>query len=180
VFPERFGLEAPLPFTVNTPFLLQSLRRLVPWATPIAWSVFCLGCAGDNVAFSPAAVAANSPTAQVVGRVELYPLATKYVAEHPGTDYLVGSGDSMKPLYKDHTVIITEAMPISGLKPGMTVVYLGDSGHPVAHVLVKKTSDGWIAMGIGNPRCDIQSVSEENYIATVVAAYEPRSSSIGP
>jgi hypothetical protein len=116
----------------------------------------------------------------MVGRVELYPLATKYVADHPGTDYMVGSGNSMMPLYKDRTVIITEAMQISGLKPGMTVVYLGESGHPVAHVLVRKTSDGWIAMGIANPRCDIEPVREENYIATVVAAYEPRGVPIQP
>ena len=165
---------------MNTPIFLECLRRMVPCAVLGAWSAFGSGCASYQVAYSPAAVAANSPTAQVVGRAELYPLATKYVAEHPGTDYMVGSGDSMEPLYKDHTVIITEPMPISGLKPGMTVVYLGDSGHPIAHVLVKKTSDGWIAMGGGNPRCDIQSVREENYIATVVAAYEPRNRSFDP
>lgn len=165
---------------MNATILLKSPCRVAPLMVLVAWTVFCSGCVSENVAYSPAAVAANSPAAQMVGRVELYPLATKYVADHPGTDYMVGSGNSMMPLYKDRTVIITEAMQISGLKPGMTVVYLGESGHPVAHVLVRKTSDGWIAMGIANPRCDIEPVREENYIATVVAAYEPRGVPIQP
>lgn len=134
------------------------------------------GCASKDVAYSPSAVAANSPAAQMVEPLELYPLANKYVANHPGTDFMVGSGDSMQPLYKDHTVIITERVPIKGLKPGMTVVFVGDNGHSVAHVLVKKTWDGWIVRGVSNLECDRRRVRADNYIAVVVGAFEPTSS----
>jgi len=139
-------------------------------------SIVCAGCASNSVAFSQAAVAANSPAAQIVGSREVFRIATKYVTEHPGTDYLVGYGDSMQPLYKDHTIIITERMPISGLKQGMTVVCMGDSGFPVAHVLVKKTTDGWMVRGLSNPRCDAWRVRDDNYMGTVIWAYEPASS----
>jgi hypothetical protein len=88
---------------------------------------------------------------------------------------MVGSGDLMRPLYKDHTVVITERVPISDLKEGMTAVFLGDSGFPVAHVLVRKTRDGWMAKGLSNLRCDARRVRDDNYMATVVEAYEPTS-----
>jgi hypothetical protein len=112
----------------------------------------------------------------VVSPLEVNSLARDYVAGHPGTDFMVGSGDSMKPLYGDHTVIITERMPFSGLKPGMTVVFVGDCGYWVAHVLVRKTSEGWIAMGVNNARYDSALVCDDNYMAVVVKAYEPTSS----
>ena len=138
-------------------------------------SIVCAGCASNSIALSQAALAANSPAAQIVGPHEVFRIAMKYVAEHPGTDYMVGSGDSMEPLYKDHTVIITERVPLSGLKQGMTVVCIGDSGFPVAHVLVKKTTDGWMSRGLGNPRCDAWRVRDDNYMATVIWAFEPTS-----
>jgi len=131
------------------------------------------GCASETVGYSKAAVAAYSPAPQAVRPLDLYPLAARYVAEHPGTDFLVGSGDSMRTLYKDHTVIITGAMPISGLKPGMTVVFRDDDGHVVAHVLVRKAADGWISMGVSNPDCDKGRVCAKNYVAVVVKAFEP-------
>jgi hypothetical protein len=161
---------------VNTATLPVSFCR---WALPamlVLSSIICAGCASNSVALSQAAVAANSPAAQIVGPREVFRIATKYVAEHPGTDYMVGSGDSMQPLYKDHTVIITERVPISGLKQGMTVVFMGDCGFPVAHVLVEKTTDGWMAWGLSNPRCDARRVRDDNYIAIVIWAYEPTSS----
>lgn len=159
-----------------TATVTTALRRIAPHAAlalaGTAWS----GCASDRVTYSPTAVAAFSPPAQPVGSLDAYPIASSYVAQHPGTDFMVGCGESMRPLYNDHTVIITEQMPIALLRPGMTVVFLGEDGFPVAHVLVKKTPDGWISMGIGNPRCDAQTVRDDNYMAVVIRAYKPESS----
>jgi hypothetical protein len=117
-----------------------------------------------------------SPSAEVVQPFEAMSLGKKYVAEHPGTEFLVGSGDSMLPLYKDHTVVVTQKVAVADLKAGMTVVYFGDAGRPVAHVLVKNTSDGWIAMGVGNADCDTTLVTGENLMGLVVKAYQPSSS----
>jgi hypothetical protein len=161
---------------VNSTNRPAPLRRWALPATLALSSIVYACCASGNVSYSPAAVAANSPAARLVGPLELYRVVKEYVAEHPGTDYMVGSGDSMRPLYKDHTVVITERVPISELKEGMTAVFLGDSGFPVANVLVKKTRERWMAKGLANPRCDARRVRDDNYLATVVEVYEPTSS----
>ncbi len=139
----------------------------------LGWS----GCATQTaVRYSPEAVAAMSPAAEVVQPFEAIRLGKKYVVDHPGTDFLVGSGDSMLPLYRDHAVVVTQRTAVADLRAGMTAVYIGDSGRPVAHVLVRKTSDGWIAMGVGNDKCDSTPINEGNLLGVVVKAYQPSSS----
>jgi len=160
----------------NTSIRFATLRRWAPFAALALSGLVFSGCATEGVAFSPSAVKAMSPAAQLVGPLESYRLAQNFVAGHPGADFMVGSGDSMLPLYKDHTVIITMRMPISSLQPGMTVVFVGDRGFPVAHALVRKTAEGWIAMGVGNPECDSRRVRDDNYMGVVVKAFEPASS----
>ncbi len=161
----------------------DSATRTVRFARLAAFGLISLagfgwsGCATQSAArFSPAAVAAMSPAAEVVQPFEAMRLGKKYVAEHPGTEFLVGSGDSMLPLYRDHTVVVTQQVAVEDLKPGMTAVYFGDSGRPVAHVLVQKTSDGWVAMGVGNARADTTLVTKDNLLGVVVKAFEPTSS----
>jgi hypothetical protein len=126
--------------------------------------------------FSPQAVAAMSPAAEVVQPFEAMRLGKKYVAEHAGTDFLVGSGNSMLPLYTDHTVVVTKQVGVSDLKAGMTAVYMNDAGRLVAHVLVKKTWTGWVAMGVGNAKSDDTRVTGDNLVGIVVKAYQPSSS----
>src|SRR6185295_2430732 len=69
------------------------------------------------------------------------------------------------------TVLVVQAMNLSDLRCGMTVVFIGDRGRPVAHTLVKNTPRGWIAMGMGNREPDQKPVQFRNYIGTVVKAY---------
>jgi hypothetical protein len=131
------------------------------------------GCATQTaVRFSPAAVAAMSPTADVVRPFDAIRLAQDYVAAHEGSEYLVGSGDSMMPLYRDHTVVVFQKAALAQLQAGMTVVYMARSGRPVAHVLVCRTSEGWIAMGVGNAACDTTRVTDSNLLGVVVRAFE--------
>ncbi|HEY1848184.1 MAG TPA: hypothetical protein VGG37_03205 [Opitutaceae bacterium] len=135
------------------------------------------GCTTTSaMRYSPTAVAALSPDAEVVQPFEALRLGKAYVAAHPGTDYLVGSGDSMRPLYPDHTVVVLEPVPFANLKPGMTAVYSTDLGRTIAHVLVKKTSDGWVAMGVSNAACDPTLVTAENLQGVVVKAFTPNKS----
>jgi len=126
--------------------------------------------------YSPAAVAARSPQAEVVAPFEALHLARAFVAANPGTSYLVGSGSSMLPLYPDHTVIVTRPVATADLVAGMTVVYAGNEGRPVAHVLVRRTSDGWVAQGVGNAACDATRVTADNLLGVVVKAYQPSTS----
>lgn len=55
----------------------------------------------------------------------------------------------------------------------MTVVFIGDRGRPVAHLLVKKTDQGWLAKGLANPEADRTLVRAQNYLGTVVRAFCP-------
>lgn len=122
---------------------------------------------------SSEAVAAYSPAPEVVPTFEAIRLAKRYVADHPGTDFMVGSGCSMLPLYRDHTVVVIQRAGVSDLKTGMTAVFIGDQGRPVAHVLVKDSPQGWMAMGVANDRPDSTRVTSANLLGVVVRAYEP-------
>lgn len=123
---------------------------------------------------------ALSPAAEVVAPRDAWRLAENYAAAHPGTEVLVGSGDSMLPLYRDRTVLVVQAVGMSELRSGMTVVFTGDQGRPVAHTLLEKTSRGWRAMGVGNREPDRTLVRFGNLIGVVVKAYTPdaRASSV--
>ena len=86
---------------------------------------------------------------------------------------MIGSGGSMLPLYPDRTVLIVQRRPMSELREGMTVVFIGDRGRPVAHVLVSKTGRGWMARGLANDANDRSLVRLSNYLGTVVKAFTP-------
>ena len=111
--------------------------------------------------------------AEIVTPGEAWRCAEAYVAEHPGCEVLVGSGDSMLPLYADRTVLVVCRERMSALQGGMTVVFTGDQGCPVAHALVEKTPRGWLAMGVGNSEPDRTLVRYDNFIGVVVKAYAP-------
>lgn len=147
------------------------------WCLHVLLLLSALGWAGCSTTsamrYSPKAVAALSPDAVVVQPFEALRLGKAYVASHPGTDYLVGSGDSMRPLYPDHTVVVLQPIAFGDLKAGMTAVYSTDLGRTIAHVLVEKTSDGWVAMGVDNPACDSTLVTADNLQGVVVKAFAP-------
>ncbi|MSU23451.1 MAG: hypothetical protein EXS32_06455 [Opitutus sp.] len=123
---------------------------------------------------------AFSPTAEMVAPRDAWRLAENYAAAIPGSEVLLGSGDSMLPLYRDRTVLVVQRMGMSELRSGMTVVFTGDQGRPVAHTLLEKTPRGWRAMGVGNREPDRTLVRFGNLIGVVVKAYTPeaRSSSV--
>jgi hypothetical protein len=79
----------------------------------------------------------------------------------------------MMPLYPDSTVIVVQRLPIVDLRPGMVVVFIGDTGRPVAHTLVANSPRGWTAKGMANDQIDRTRVRSHNYLGTVVHAYVP-------
>jgi hypothetical protein len=120
-----------------------------------------------------APVAANSPLPEEINAAEAWRFAESVAACLPGGDVMIGHGDSMLPLYPNHTVIVVQRQSMNELRPGMTVVFIGDSGRPVAHTLVAKTSRGWTAQGVGNSYVDRTTVRSNNYLGTVVRAFLP-------
>lgn len=86
---------------------------------------------------------------------------------------LVGSGDSMRPLYRAGTILVLRQIPYGRLQRGQTVLYRTEQRKVVAHVLVARTRDGWRARGLNNPQHDMEPVQPDNYVGVVIAAYQP-------
>lgn len=130
------------------------------------------GCRADT-ATSGVATVENSPRPERVAAADAWRVAEACAASIPGGEVMLGQGDSMQPLYPDRTLIVVQRLAMADLRPGMTVVFIGDSGHPVAHVLVAKSSRGWTAKGAGNSYLDQTTVRTRNYLGTVVRAFLP-------
>ena len=86
---------------------------------------------------------------------------------------LVGSGDSMRPLYEPGTILVLQQVSFPGLKRGQTVLYRNRQQKIVAHVLVTRAHDGWRAQGLNNPGHDMEPIQEANFVGIVIAAYQP-------
>ena len=157
------------------------LSSVFIFAALITGSLFTTGCSTTSVTAMDLPlqeIAKYSPRPTMVTPYEAIEGAQKYVREHPGADYSIGSGDSMLPLYQDQAVIVTERPSMVQLHLGQTVVFMGQNGVPVAHTLIKHTNEGWITMGLGNPVADEGFLTETAYMGVVVKAYQPTGSSI--
>jgi len=136
--------------------------------------VFGYGCASQPQArVLPQLTTEHTPVSEPVAPGELWRQARAYAEAHPGSEIFVGNGGSMLPLYQDRTVLVVRAMKLDQLKRGMTVVFVGDSGRPVAHTLLQESPSGWMAMGVGNRAPDRTPVRYGNYIGTVIKAFMP-------
>ena len=135
------------------------------------------GCATTPLQVTPPAVATAvpnlSPIAEEVSVADAWRLAETFAAARPHREVLIGRGGSMLPLYRDRTVLVVETMELGALRPGMTVVFLGEEGEAIAHTLVAKTAAGWIAKGLANSEVDPTPICFENYVGTVVKAFMP-------
>lgn len=119
-----------------------------------------------------------SPAPQVTTAPEAMDYAGRYVREHPGSDFAVGRGDSMVPLYRDRDVIILSRPALADLQAGQTVVFVGEDGVPVAHILVCRTTRGLVTCGLNNEACDPGILRDCAYIGVVVKAFRPTRSVI--
>ncbi|MCM2275432.1 MAG: S24/S26 family peptidase [Candidatus Didemnitutus sp.] len=108
---------------------------------------------------------------------EAWLAAQDCLARTPGAFLLVGSGNSMQPLYPPGSVLILREVAYAELRRGQTVVYRNQRDRAVAHVLIAKARDGWRVRGLNNRTHDLEPVVADNLIGVVVAAFsseEPR------
>ena len=91
----------------------------------------------------------------------------------PNAFVLVGSGQSMQPLYAPGTILVLQQFPYELLQPGQTVLYRNRAQKVVAHVLVARVHDGWRAAGLNNRHHDMEPVQPANLVGVVIAAFEP-------
>jgi hypothetical protein len=144
---------------------VRGYLRLLATSALFVSSSYCLA--------APPALPSLSPRPVRIAPREAWRQAEAFVAKNPACEIVMGSGGSMLPLYADHTVLVLQRMPVDELRAGMTVVFIGDRGRPVAHMLVERTSRGWRAQGLANRNQDETVVRARNYIGTVVKAFTP-------
>ncbi len=161
-----------MPYTLSR----RCVTRIVAISVVVAVVTFVTGCA-THVVQAPATAVAPfavfSPAPEIAESGDAWRQAEALAATMPESEVLVGSGDSMLPLYRDRTVLVVRRFAMSELRAGMTVIFTGDHGRLVAHMLVEKSPGGWIAQGLGNGERDRTRVRASNYLGTVIKAFAP-------
>jgi hypothetical protein len=115
----------------------------------------------------------KSPRAIALEASQAWQRASSCAERAPDSFVLVGSGQSMQPLYLPGTILVLQRFPFELLERGQTVLYRNRANHVVAHVLVAKVRDGWRAAGLNNSIHDMEPVSAENLVGVVIAAFQP-------
>lgn len=115
----------------------------------------------------------ESPRPVLTSEPEAWQQANQVAGQTPGALVLVGSGQSMHPLYTTGTILVLQQLPFTQLKRGQTVLYRSKESKIVAHVLVARARDGWRARGLNNRIHDMEPVQSDNLVGVVVAAFKP-------
>lgn len=115
----------------------------------------------------------KSPRAIALEASQAWQRASAFAEHAPDSFVLVGSGQSMQPLYVPGTILVLQRFPFELLERGQTVLYRNHASHIVAHVLVTKARDGWRVAGLNNSTHDMEPVSPENLVGVVIAAFQP-------
>ncbi len=119
----------------------------------------------------------NSPRPILASESEAWQHASELADNLSGAFVLVGTGQSMQPLYTPGTIMVLQQLPFTELKCGQTALYRNKQSKIVAHVLVARTRDGWRARGLNNYIHDMEPVNSGNFVGIVVAAFKPVTSS---
>jgi hypothetical protein len=148
--------------------------RRTPWIV-LGW-LFAgsLAPAGEiDAAWIRGVFTGKSPRAVAVAESDAWQRASTFAEHAPNSFVLVGSGQSMQPLYAPGTILVLQRFPFELLERGQTVLYRNHASHVVAHVLVARTHDGWRVAGLNNASHDMEPVSADNLVGVVIAAFQP-------
>jgi signal peptidase I len=88
--------------------------------------------------------------------------ARAVAALNPHWEVLAVQGSSMEPQFGDSSLLLVGAATFDDLRPGMVVVYRDATGDWVAHRLIQRTADGWVAKGYNNANNDPGLVTAKN------------------
>lgn len=106
-----------------------------------------------------------------VGKVEAWSDAERVAARGEGRVTVIGSGESMRPIYGENSVLVITKIDYAALKPGMQVAYINAAGRRVVHVLLKPDARGWRVQGLNNADEDLERVTAHNLIGVVYASF---------
>jgi len=152
-----------------------ALTMYLGGAAVVLLGLLLSGCAGLSLSqkIPQDAVARLSPVPEVVSGAVAWERTLGYIEDHPGSNYVVGIGDSMLPLYHSGALIILERPQVWDLKVGQTVVFVNAERELVAHVLVKYGAGQGITRGLNNSDDDVDVLTDSSFVGVVVKAYQP-------
>lgn len=128
-----------------------------------------LGCASGG---SGDARGAPLPPSVGVTKNQAWRDAEALAALDPSRLTVIGSGESMKPVYGENTVLVLQRVDFDGLAEGMNVAYRNEGGRVVLHrLVVKEGNRSWRVRGLNNEAEDRERVTPENLLGIVYAAF---------
>jgi len=146
------------------------MKRTTLRVFSLCWPVLLI-CSGCSETVPSSAAAPKPAPATDVGRVQAWSDAERVAAGDDGRLTLIGSGESMRPIYGENTVLVISKIDYASLKPGMQVAYLNQAGRRVVHVLLNVDARGWRVQGLNNAEEDQERVTRYNLIGVVYASF---------
>lgn len=144
------------------------MKRFLPCLSPV---LILLVAGQSGCAEAPVAPTPKPAPATDVGRLQAWRDAEQ-VASHDGDRVtVIGSGESMRPIYGENTVLVLTKINYADLKPGMQVAYVNEAGRRVVHVLLQPDERGWRVQGLNNANEDRERVTRYNLIGVVYASF---------
>ena len=138
----------------------------------MAVSTGCESTSSRAAAKPAAATLGKQPTPAVdVSCVQAWRDAEKLSGGDGARTTVVGSGESMQPIYGEKTVLVINKIAYEELLAGMTVAYVNALGRHVVHQLLAKDAQGWRVQGINNTTEDTDRVTRQNLIGVVYASF---------
>lgn len=131
--------------------------------------IVCLGLAG--CADTPSAPVPKPAPATDVGKLEAWRDAERIASRDSDRVTVIGTGDSMRPIYGENTVLVLNKIDYAQLRTGMQVGYVNDAGRRVVHVLLDQDARGWKVQGLNNEAMDRERVTRYNLIGIVYASF---------
>lgn len=134
--------------------------------------LLCVALAGlTGCAEAPVSPAPKAAPSTDVGRLQAWRDAEQVAGREGDRETVIGSGDSMRPIYGENTVLVLSKIDYADLKPGMQVGYINQAGRRIVHVLLARDARGWKVQGLNNEAVDEERVTRYNLIGVVYASF---------
>lgn len=158
--------------------LIQAAIRCAGGFALLSALLLVSGCNTASTQSQLMLFAERAPMPTLVERgTELANAETK-ARESRGCFAVQGEGSSMEPFYLPGTALVIRAGGYETLQPGTPVVYANRRGISVAHMLVERTSEGWIAAGLNNDSTDSDLVTPDNLVGVITHAFASKTGSL--
>jgi len=81
------------------------------------------------------------------------------------------SGESMLKFFRPGSLIVSIPVDFNKMKAGQVIVYRNKTGKLVAHRIVGKVNEEWVARGSENGFNDVSRVNRENCVGVIYAIF---------